>query len=337
MFNKQLNSFLPKIYDNITEIDALMQSEQNIIDEFNTTMSTLFANTFVFTADENGVIMFEKILGIISNPSTESLEFRRMRIINRFSMSPPFTLRFLHSKLDEIIGKNKWSTFMDYENYTLYVESSMSDINLSIEAAYTINSIKPANIVYINMPKIFESVQVTEQQSRLKRIYNYALKSWKLGQKPFASDECFRTYYNKIGTFRLGQLPFAYSPVRQYNYMLGAWKLGDKRFTKFIPEEVFKLPTNESISGEFLQHIAEFSLTDVSKARINGSIIIDKLEKQLSGTTGIIKYLIPDGTEVNKIELLDMNNTILTSAIVYVPAGINTVIKHDILIKEGES
>lgn len=189
MFNRPLSSFVPSIYNEIVEMDDIINSEENILDIARREMSAAFANTFVLTSDESGVIMFEKILNIIANPQTESLEFRRQRILNRLSMSPPFTFKFLKQKLDEIIGVGAWSAYIDYGNYTLYVESSAANQNWYSEMAFTVNQLKPCNLVFVNVPYTSENIKLSEEISYTQISWRYRMGSWKLGQHPFSTPD----------------------------------------------------------------------------------------------------------------------------------------------------
>lgn len=186
MFNRTLSSFLPNVYKDVVEMDDVMRSEENIMDIARREMSSAFANTFVLTANESGVIMFEKMLNIIANPLTEDLEFRRQRILNRLSMSPPFTYRFLKQKLDEIIGVGAWTAYVNFDTYTLFVESSAVDQNWYYEMEFTINRIKPCNMVFTNVPLTAPGIQVNEQISYEALKWMYKLGAWKLGEHPFA-------------------------------------------------------------------------------------------------------------------------------------------------------
>lgn len=189
MHNRPLSSYVPDIYKDIVEMDDIINSEQKLMDNIQEELLVAFANTFVLTANESGVIMFEKMLNIIANPRVEDLEFRRQRILNRVSISPPFTFRFLKNKLDEIIGKNKWRAYIDFENYTLYIESSATDQNWYYEVEYTINRIKPCNIVFINIPYTASGVNVSEEISYATQKWRYRLGSWKLGEYPFTTPD----------------------------------------------------------------------------------------------------------------------------------------------------
>ena len=51
MFDRQLNSYVPSYYRKVDEMDALMEVEQSIVDEYQVNMLRAFQNTFVLTAD----------------------------------------------------------------------------------------------------------------------------------------------------------------------------------------------------------------------------------------------------------------------------------------------
>ena len=187
MFNRPLSSFVPSVYEGIVEIDDIMNAEENVMSIARRETLSAFANTFVLTADESGIVLFEEMLNIVANSKTEDIEFRRQRIMNRLSMSPPFTFRFLKQKLDEIIGIGAYSVYIDFANYTLYVESSAVDQNWYSEIEFTINRIKPCNMVFINVPYTAMAMSMSEEISYAQKTWKYRLGSWKLGEFPFAT------------------------------------------------------------------------------------------------------------------------------------------------------
>lgn len=184
-----LKIYLPRIYKNILEFDKLIETENELFSSINSETNKVKNNQYVLTADLDGIIMYEKILGITANPAIEDIEFRRNRIINRLSMTVPFTMRFLKNRLDEIIGKDRWTAYLDFDNYTLYIESAAENQVWYHEILVTVNKLKPANIVFINKPLIVKDILVSEKINFSKVIFNYRLGSWVLGQKPFTSLE----------------------------------------------------------------------------------------------------------------------------------------------------
>ena len=250
-------------------------------------------NFFLQTMDLETVQMWEGIFRIAANPATESLQFRRDRIINRISMRPPFTLRFLYQKLDELIGPGLWSVTVDYPNYALYIESNVDGQGYSQELIYTINHIKPAHITFINSPVAMSGVVLSERVSEISYTWNYVLNGqWLLGQEPFADEE---------------------------------------------EVQVIKLPQTPSIQSALLTGIADFVSGVVAAARLNGSIMVENINKSVSGSTLTITYQVTQAmtTEITQVELLAADGTVLTSMSAYVPVTETAVIKHVIPVQEG--
>lgn len=250
-------------------------------------------NFFLQTMDLETVQMWEGIFRIVANPATESLQFRRDRIINRISMRPPFTLRFLYQKLDELIGPGLWNVTVDYPNYALYIESNVDGQGYSQELIYTINHIKPAHITFINSPVAMSGVVLSERVSEISYTWNYVLNGqWLLGQEPFADEE---------------------------------------------EVQVIKLPQTPSIQSALLTGIADFVSDDVAAAQLNGSIMVENINKSVSGSTLTITYQVTQAmtTEITQVELLAADGTVLTSMSAYVPVTETAVIKHVIPVQEG--
>lgn len=184
----ELCSLLPPWYREVLDYQQICQTETAQFETLAQEITAVADNFFFQTMDLSGVEMWEQIFGIVPNPQTEDLAFRRYRVLNRITTKPPYTLGFLYQKLDELIGPGLWEVNVDYPNYTLYIESSAQNQNYATEVAFTINRIKPAHIVYVNTPFIQGGLLLSEQIERLIRTYNYKLGSWALGALPFATD-----------------------------------------------------------------------------------------------------------------------------------------------------
>lgn len=140
--------FLNFIYrDNKTMLE-IINSANIKIKQLNDELQKAFFNNFVLSADENGIRNYERILNIIPDPLLESLEFRKGRVINRLSMSPPFTEACLRQVLSSILGESNWSYDIDYRKFTFDIYSLIPGRNWSIEISRTLDIIIPANIFY---------------------------------------------------------------------------------------------------------------------------------------------------------------------------------------------
>ena len=181
-------SLLPPWYREILDYQQICQTEQEKMGAVARAIQSIADNFFFQTMDTSAVSMWEQVLGIVPNPQTETLDFRRARVINRLSARPPFTLWFLEQKLDELIGPGQWTVNVDYPNYTLYIRSAAQNQSYTTEMTFTINRIKPAHIVYVNTPYVESGLLLSESISLTQRTFNYLLGSWNLGELPFSTD-----------------------------------------------------------------------------------------------------------------------------------------------------
>lgn len=180
---------LPSVYNGVLEISALSETDDVLLDQALAKLERTQLNQFILTADEETISVYEKMFSILANPTTETLQFRRERILNRMSLQPPFTMRWLQNKLDGIIGVGKWNAYVDYANRTLYIESFVVNQQWFNELRITINRIKPCNLVFVNKPLIMVDVVANETIVSATQHYNYILGQWQLGQEPFATTD----------------------------------------------------------------------------------------------------------------------------------------------------
>ena len=179
----------PSVYDGVLEISVLSETDDVLLDRALAKLERAQLNQFILTADEETISVYEKMFSILANPTTETLQFRRERILNRMSLQPPFTMRWLQNKLDGIIGVGKWNAYVDYANRTLYIESFVVNQQWFNELRITINRIKPCNLVFVNKPLIMSDVVANETIVSATQHYNYILGQWQLGQEPFATTD----------------------------------------------------------------------------------------------------------------------------------------------------
>lgn len=146
-FDPSVCKQIPTWFQDILEYQELCQTETEQFTAFLDSMQAVENNFFFQTMDIGAISIWEKIFRIIPNPETETLDFRRTRLINRVSTKAPFTLGFLYRKLDELIGVGKWKVKVDHQNYTLYIEAEPCNKNGWDELLVLLNTIKPAHIM----------------------------------------------------------------------------------------------------------------------------------------------------------------------------------------------
>lgn len=184
----RLLEYLPEVLREIDDFKALTDAEIPEMDNLSTAIQKYIEDQFVMTASVEGIRRREKMLRIQADPSTEPLEFRRKRIINRQSTKPPFTIRWLQEQLDRLIGPGLAVVSVDVQQFILYVTTNIENANLFKEVQHTVQSVKPANLVYQQNTSLNHRIGIKETTKARTISWNYKLDgSWKLGEKPFAT------------------------------------------------------------------------------------------------------------------------------------------------------
>lgn len=257
-------------------------------------------NFFLQTMDLPTVQLWESVFKITASPSTESLQFRRERIINRISMRPPYTLRFLYQVLDRLIGPGAYTVTVDYPNYALTIEAGAEDQSYWQELAYTVNHIKPAHITYISRPLIRTGVLMSEEVRSAHFEWNYYLGSWALGAEPFADE----TDVEVVKTANINSIQPA---------MLNG-------VANFTSGDVAYVQINGGI--------------DIGT--INKAVTLAQYVGGAATLTVSYNVTTTMADAVTSVALMDANGNALTSMNVYVPVTETVNLQHTILIQEGQ-
>ena len=137
-----------RIWDENADIDAIIRAIQPELDALSGSLGQNFYNTFPFVADEGGILRWETMLGIVADPPSEPLDFRRGRVLNRLASTLPYTERMLHSIMDNIIGIGHWNYALDYRSYQLDITALRPGNAWLGEMELTLRRIIPANMLF---------------------------------------------------------------------------------------------------------------------------------------------------------------------------------------------
>ncbi|MCY7518803.1 putative phage tail protein [Paenibacillus larvae] len=177
---------MPDYYRDIREFEELMKTLGEEARLLEIEKERLLNNQFVLSSDEGAIKRRETELGIQSDPNQESLDFRKKRIINRYSTKPPFTIRYLQERLDYLIGRGRANASVDPQDFVLKVRTKINDASVFREVEHTVHSIKPANLVYHQETSLQDGIGIGEHiyMTPIRRLTK--LGSWKVGRTPFA-------------------------------------------------------------------------------------------------------------------------------------------------------
>ncbi|ANY67588.1 phage portal protein [Paenibacillus sp. BIHB 4019] len=186
---KLVSSYWPEMYADIKEFIKLAATEDVELALLEQAELQQLADGFVMTASLPAIKRRERMLGIQADPNAESIDFRRRRIVNRYSTKPPFTMRYLQERLDFLVGAGRGIAAVDVQNFILTVTAAIDDANIFKEVERTVSAIKPANIVYRQQTAIMDGVVLKERIAGVPLVRNTRLGSWKLGVTPFTDRE----------------------------------------------------------------------------------------------------------------------------------------------------
>lgn len=299
-FDTELLKLLPPWYREVAEYQQICNAEAQQLQTAALVTQGIAGNFYFQTMNLAGVQMWEQIFNITPNPATETLAFRRARVLNRISMRPPYTLGFLYQKLDELVGPGLWSVEVDYANYALTIEAGAEDQSYWQELAYTVNHIKPAHITYISRPLIRTGILMSEEVRSAHFEWNYYLGSWALGAEPFADE----TDVEVVKTANINSIQPA---------MLNG-------VANFASGDVAYVQINGSID-----------IGTINKA-------VTPAQYVGGAATLTVSYNVTTTMTdaVTSVALMDANGNALTSMSVYVPVTETVNLQHTILIQEGQ-
>ena len=294
LYRTRIGRYFPRYYEGILETDELIKVENDIWNNLYLLLNKAKNNQFIAYADEDGIYAYEQLFQIVADPETETLEERRFRLLNRIQTLSYYTMIYLRQKLDSLFGKNNYEIEMDYPNYTLYIKSNASNSFIYKESIATINKIKPANIVFINVPFIPTMIEVGEEIYQQKWWWNYILGGkWRVGQKPFISVQDL----SKLKSEEVQSL----TPL-----MLNKLKT-------FTGEEIKAVLINDT-----------YKITTFVQKIITGGYL--RIQYNVENWEQI--------QLITNIKFLDEDDLILSNDPVYIPISSDTMIEHRINIRE---
>lgn len=297
LYRTRIGRYFPRYYEGILETDELIKVENDIWNNLYLLLNKAKNNQFIAYADEDGIYAYEQLFQIVADPETETLEERRFRLLNRIQTLSYYTMIYLRQKLDSLFGKNNYEIEMDYSNYTLYIKSNASNSFIYKESIATINKIKPANIVFINIPFIPTTIEVGEEIYQQKWWWNYILGGkWKVGEKPIISvQELAKLKSEEVQSLT----PLMLNKLKEFTA---------ETIQAVLINDTYKVTTfvQKIITGGYLR--IQYNIENWEQIKL-----------------------------ITNIKFLDAEGFILSNNAVYIPAASDTMIEHRINIREVTS
>lgn len=144
--DRKLIDYLPPFIQEYKEIKAVMDTEQDVIEQVWSGAEDVLVDQFVQDATENGISRYEKILGITSKP-TYTLEERRFDILTKINEQIPYTMESVEKALTSLCGEDGYTMQLDPNDYKLHVKLDLSNEKNFNAVCEMLDNIIPANIV----------------------------------------------------------------------------------------------------------------------------------------------------------------------------------------------
>ncbi len=188
--SKRFIRHLPEFYRFIKDFRELDQTGTIELDLLQDAVDQLFSDQFVMTSSLPAIRRREQMLGIQADPTAETLDFRRRRIVNRYQTKPPFTVRYLQQQLDLIVGSGLTLVEVDPQACILSITADIANATVFREVLHTIETIKPANLFYWQQTPFTLAIELEEHIGMRHMTWNYTLNgSWQLGYTPYMTLE----------------------------------------------------------------------------------------------------------------------------------------------------
>lgn len=155
--DRQLVQYLPNAVKVFVEMQGITDGQQFVVSKLWERLNSAFSDQFVESSTENGVRRWEAILKIFPK-STDTLETRKIRIINRMNENIPYTFRVLESRLTSISKDQYFAVNMDYNTYTLTIVTYWDHAGQIEELKHLLNVMIPANLHIVSTNEMNYSI-----------------------------------------------------------------------------------------------------------------------------------------------------------------------------------
>lgn len=143
----KLIEYMPPFLKNVREFNKIFDAEDIELEELDYNLKKMLTEVIVKMADSYGLDRYENIYNI--NNTSNNIEIRRINILNKINDILPFTLKWLHNKLEEALGEGNFHIDIDYNNYSIKI--TILGLSMEIADIYRENLRQqlPANMVIV--------------------------------------------------------------------------------------------------------------------------------------------------------------------------------------------
>lgn len=161
--------YLPPVLQNVREFQEIAKAVNPEIVALKQAINKVLNEQFVLGAEDT-LTWREQEFGITAS-NDETLTFRRERLVERKSRKPPITLRTLRDHLNDYIGTTQANIELVPGEYAFSISIPAVDGYKFRDIQQMVETLKPANMEYIQYPFSVERVRIRETSRESKIVY----------------------------------------------------------------------------------------------------------------------------------------------------------------------
>lgn len=139
---------LPEIFHTVRDFQQIARTEDAELMQIAQWNQEDLVDAFILTADQKSIAIWEKEIGIYPDLHMETLDFRRRRLIHRYTMKPPFTMNWLEQQLKELLGEGFLGAKRDEALMNLTVYADLMSLPLLREFDNTLEAVLPLSMQF---------------------------------------------------------------------------------------------------------------------------------------------------------------------------------------------
>jgi hypothetical protein len=161
--------YLPPVLQNVREFQEIAKAVNPEIVALKQAINKALNEQFVLVAEDT-LAWREQEFGITAS-NDETVTFRRERLVERKSRKPPITLRTLRDRLNAYIGTTQAEIQLVPGEYAFSISIPAVDGYKFRDIQQVVETLKPANMEYIQYPFSVERVRIRERSREIKIAY----------------------------------------------------------------------------------------------------------------------------------------------------------------------
>lgn len=161
--------YLPEVLHDIREFQEIAKAVNSELIALKKAVNKVLNEQFIQGAEDT-LEWREQEFGITAS-NDETITFRRERLIERKSRKPLITLRTLRDRLNAYIGTTQAIIELVPGEYAFTISIPAVDGYKFRDIQHVVETLKPANMEYVQYPFSVERIRILETSRELKIVY----------------------------------------------------------------------------------------------------------------------------------------------------------------------